>query len=86
MAIFGPTDPVRNGPWNPADPSLTRYRTCDCHYERQCRRSIEQWCLGTITEEEVRQAVNDRLNGTNRTPPAFAKGFGGPGQARRPKG
>ncbi len=70
VALFGPTDPVRNGPWNPDDRSLSRYTTCDCHYERRCRRAVEQWCLGSIGEEEVRQAVNDRLDRTSPKPQA----------------
>ena len=70
VAIFGPTDPVRNGPWNPDDRSLARYESCDCHYERRCRRTAEHWCLGTISEEEARQAVNDRLDRTNSRPQA----------------
>jgi lipopolysaccharide heptosyltransferase I len=61
VALFGPTDPLRNGPWSPDDRTLSRYTTCDCHYERRCRRTAEQWCLGTITEDEVRQAVDARL-------------------------
>lgn len=81
VAIFGPTDPVRNGPWSADDRSLSRYATCDCHYERRCRRSAEQWCLGTISEDEVRQAVSERLNRTDSKPPAFAKGFGEASQA-----
>jgi lipopolysaccharide heptosyltransferase I len=61
VALFGPTDPSRNGPWVPEDRSLSRYATCDCHYERRCRRTTEAWCLGSIGEDEVRQAVDDRL-------------------------
>ena len=61
VALFGPTDALRNGPWSPDDFALSRYATCDCHYERRCRRPAEQWCLGTISEDEVRQAVHDRL-------------------------
>jgi len=68
VALFGPTDPFRNGPWSPDDRSLSRYTTCDCHYERRCRRTAEQWCLGSISEDEVRQAVHDRLLAVRPTP------------------
>lgn len=61
VALFGPTDPIRNGPWVSADRTLSRYSTCDCHYERRCRRTADAWCLATITEEDVRQAVDARL-------------------------
>jgi lipopolysaccharide heptosyltransferase I len=61
VALFGPTNPRRNGPWDPRDITLARYDACDCHYERRCRREAERWCLGTIGEDEVRQAIDDRL-------------------------
>jgi heptosyltransferase I len=65
VALFGPTDPLRNGPWSPDDRTLSRYSTCDCRYERRCRRTAEQWCLGSIGEEEVREAVDARLRTGN---------------------
>jgi lipopolysaccharide heptosyltransferase I len=60
VALFGPTNPLRNGPWNPRDISISRYDACDCHYERRCRRA-EGWCLGTIGVDEVARAVDERL-------------------------
>jgi lipopolysaccharide heptosyltransferase I len=63
VALFGPTDPRRNGPWVEADVSLSRYDTCACHYERRCRYGADRWCLATITETEVRDAVTARLGG-----------------------
>jgi len=61
VALFGPTDPQRNGPWLAADISLSRYDGCDCHYERRCRRDAARWCLGTITVNEVVAAIDRRL-------------------------
>ena len=61
VALFGPTDPQRNGPWRSADISLSRYDGCDCHYERRCRRDAAQWCLGTITVDEVMTAIGRRM-------------------------
>jgi lipopolysaccharide heptosyltransferase I len=69
VAIFGPTDPSRNGPWSADDRSLSRYASCECHYERRCRRPAARWCLATITEEDVRQAVSDRLDRRGLEPP-----------------
>jgi lipopolysaccharide heptosyltransferase I len=60
VALFGPTSPARNGPWNRDDVVLSRYDQCDCHYQRTCRRS-SGWCLGTISVDEVRAAVDRRL-------------------------
>jgi lipopolysaccharide heptosyltransferase I len=61
VALFGPTDPARNGPWGAGDLEISRYARCDCHYERSCRRDLSAWCLGTITEDEIRRAINARL-------------------------
>jgi lipopolysaccharide heptosyltransferase I len=61
VAVFGPTSPSRNGPWLPADVEISRYDRCDCHYERRCRREPAAWCLGTIGEDEVRAAIDERL-------------------------
>jgi lipopolysaccharide heptosyltransferase I len=61
VALFGPTDPARNGPWGPGDREISRYDRCDCHYERRCRRDAEAWCLASITEDEVRRAIDARL-------------------------
>ena len=61
VALFGPTDAHRNGPWDARDIALERYGRCDCHYERQCRRDDATWCLGTIAEDEVRRAIEARL-------------------------
>lgn len=60
VALFGPTDPERNGPWRAEDVVISRYAACDCHYARRCRRATG-WCLGTIALEEVQDAVDRRL-------------------------
>ena len=59
IGIFGPTDPSRNGPWGEDDLSVSRYRACACHYERQCR--ISGWCLLDISPREVMDLVDKRL-------------------------
>ncbi|HEY0873377.1 MAG TPA: glycosyltransferase family 9 protein [Vicinamibacterales bacterium] len=59
VAIFGPTDPERNGPWRPDDVTVSRYDTCGCHYDRRCTQ--ESWCLTTIPVAEVTAAVQRRL-------------------------
>jgi heptosyltransferase-1 len=62
VALFGPTDPERNGPWDAGDVTVSRYQVCDCHYQRRCVHGAgERWCLGTITEEDVREAIDQRL-------------------------
>ena len=59
VALFGPTNPARNGPWDEADISLSRYRECVCHYERRCRRGRS--CIEDISVDEVRDAIDRRL-------------------------
>jgi ADP-heptose:LPS heptosyltransferase len=62
VSIFGPTDPGRNGPWDPEDEILSRYAACACHYQRACRRGPDDWCLRGLTESDVREAVTRRLS------------------------
>ncbi|MEZ5319120.1 MAG: lipopolysaccharide heptosyltransferase I [Vicinamibacterales bacterium] len=61
VALFGPTSPARNGPWDPRDVSITRYDACDCHYVRRCRRPDADWCLASIAVGEVVHAIDRRL-------------------------
>jgi ADP-heptose:LPS heptosyltransferase len=60
VALFGPTDPARNGPWAAADRVVSRYGTCACHYQRRCRAG--EWCLGGIAVDEVARAIEARLS------------------------
>ena len=60
VAIFGPTDPARNGPFASDDVVVSRYETCRCHYERRCRRSA--WCLAEVSVAEVTAAIQQRLS------------------------
>jgi heptosyltransferase-1 len=59
VSIFGPTDPDRNGPWDPQDLSVSRFASCRCHYLRRCRES--SWCLAGVPGSEVTAAVQQRL-------------------------
>lgn len=61
VSLFGPTDPLRNGPWAPDDVAVSRFGTCGCHYERRCHKP--SWCLGSIEIAEVTAAVQQRLLG-----------------------
>jgi lipopolysaccharide heptosyltransferase I len=67
VAIFGPTDPGRNGPWSADDITLSRFGECVCHYERRCRR--EHGCIEEITIEDVLGAIERRFT---LVPPAHA--------------
>jgi heptosyltransferase I len=59
VALFGPTDPGRNGPWSPNDLIVSRHASCACHYQRQCR--VESWCLNDVAVAEVTAAIQQRL-------------------------
>ena len=59
VAIFGPTDPGRNGPWAAGDVVVSRYGSCECHYQRQCRQAA--WCLNDVSVAEVTAAIQQRL-------------------------
>jgi lipopolysaccharide heptosyltransferase I len=61
VAVFGPTSPGRNGPWDPRDVSISRYEACDCHYVRRCRRPDADWCLRAIAVPDVTRAIDARL-------------------------
>ncbi|MBA2260533.1 MAG: glycosyltransferase family 9 protein [Acidobacteria bacterium] len=58
VSLFGPTDPLRNGPWDPADVAISRFETCGCHYDRRCHQRA--WCLDSITVAELTAAVQRR--------------------------
>jgi lipopolysaccharide heptosyltransferase I len=59
VAIFGPTNPSRNGPWSPDDVAVTRFERCECHYQRICQNDV--WCLESVTVAEVTAAIQQRL-------------------------
>jgi lipopolysaccharide heptosyltransferase I len=59
VALFGPTRAERNGPWSPADITISRFDRCVCHYERRCRR--DRPCIDDITVGEVVAAVERRV-------------------------
>lgn len=59
VGIFGPTDPLRNGPVSADDISLSRRDRCECFHLRACRAA--RWCLEDLGVEEVQRAVSVRL-------------------------
>jgi lipopolysaccharide heptosyltransferase I len=59
VGLYGPTSPARNGPFAPADVTLSRFETCVCHHERRCRRATP--CIDAIALAEVQDAVTRRL-------------------------
>jgi heptosyltransferase I len=64
VALFGPTNPARNGPWHTDDVSVSRFDSCRCHYQRRCRSAA--WCLEGIGVPEVTAAIQQRMAVTRR--------------------
>ncbi|MCX6552033.1 MAG: glycosyltransferase family 9 protein [Acidobacteria bacterium] len=59
VGVYGPTNPVRNGPFAGHDICVSRFDECECHHKRQCRR--ETPCVNTITLDEVVAAADRRM-------------------------
>ena len=59
VALFGPTDPARNGPFAPADVVLRRMPGCAPCYSRSCQRHAG--IMREIGAAEVQAAVVKRL-------------------------
>jgi lipopolysaccharide heptosyltransferase I len=59
VGLFGPTRSERNGPWSPDDVTISRMASCECAYQRTCRRN--QMCIADISVEDVVHAAERRL-------------------------
>ncbi len=59
VGLYGPTDPVRNGPWASRDVTLSAFDRCECAYQRRCRQG--RWCLLDISPRQVVDAVGRRV-------------------------
>jgi ADP-heptose:LPS heptosyltransferase len=68
VALFGPTDPARNGPFAPADVVVHRRPACFPCHRRQC--AVHADVMAGIAAAEVAEAVDRRLGAAT---PADAK-------------
>jgi lipopolysaccharide heptosyltransferase I len=59
VGIYGPTDPIRNGPWAAGDRTVSRRDRCQCFHKRRCHAA--RWCLDDIGIAEVEEACLRRL-------------------------
>lgn len=55
VGIYGPTDPLRNGPWNPQDASCSINYECSPCYQRTCPIGVQ--CLKKLDVGPVLDAV-----------------------------
>ncbi|MBI5183569.1 MAG: glycosyltransferase family 9 protein [Nitrospinae bacterium] len=58
VAIFGPTDPIRNGPYGDNHTVIHKDLVCSGCYKRRCQ-TME--CMKGITAEEVYRAVKEKV-------------------------
>jgi lipopolysaccharide heptosyltransferase II len=61
VAVFGPTDPVRTGPYGCGHSVLTHDVPCRPCLSRRCRHTVSLACLSGVAPEQVVQAVRDRV-------------------------
>ena len=77
VGLYGPSDPVRNGPWSPDDEVVSAFPDCACaarragagravHMVRRCRARTA--CLDAVSVEQVCAAVDRRLRRIDRDP------------------
>ena len=60
LALFGPTDPNRTGPYGSAHRVLTSDRPCRPCFRRECKYGSSQ-CLRDLTPEAVVRAAAEML-------------------------
>ena len=61
VALFGPTDPVRTGPYGTGHAVLTHDLACRPCLKRRCHYTVPMACLSGVTPELVVEAVRDRV-------------------------
>jgi ADP-heptose:LPS heptosyltransferase len=57
---FGPTNPLRNGPYGKGHRVLVSGIGCSPCYSRRCRNTVELDCLRRLSPEAVVAAVRER--------------------------
>lgn len=61
VALFGPTSPVRTGPYGAQHCVLTNPVPCSPCFSRNCRHAVDRECLTGIAPRQVVEAVRSRL-------------------------
>jgi ADP-heptose:LPS heptosyltransferase len=64
VALFGPTDPERNGPFRPADLVVRRAPSCAPCYGRHCK--VHAGVMAGLGVDEVLRAARERLASSSR--------------------
>ncbi|MCC6967309.1 MAG: glycosyltransferase family 9 protein [Nitrospira sp.] len=61
VALFGPTDPVKTGPYGRGHVVLSNPVECRPCFRRECSRAVRLECLTGVTSEQVVRAVQQQL-------------------------
>lgn len=61
VSIFGPTSPVRTGPYGAGHATLTHEIPCRPCFSRTCRNATSLECLTGLSPDRVIEAVHERL-------------------------
>jgi heptosyltransferase-1 len=61
VALFGPTSPVRTGPYGKQHRVLTHPLPCSPCFSRRCTNAVERECLTGIAPSQVVEAVRSQL-------------------------
>ncbi len=61
VALFGPTSPVRTGPYGKGHRVVTHDVPCRPCFSRVCRYRVPLACLAGISPDQVLEAVRERL-------------------------
>ena len=69
VGVFGPTDPARNGPFDPADVVVRRVPPCAPCHRRRCAR--HEGIMATIDPSEIAAAAFRRLQTPAASPSAL---------------
>lgn len=66
VALFGPTDPLRTGPYGRGHLVLSHAVDCSPCFQRRCSRAVTLECLTGIRPEQVVHAVERQLDRSSR--------------------
>ena len=61
VALFGPTDPVKTGPYGKGHVVLSHAVECRPCFRRDCARAVPLECLTAVRPEQVVRAVEQQL-------------------------
>jgi lipopolysaccharide heptosyltransferase II len=66
VALFGPTDPARTGPYGLGHLVLSHAVACRPCFSRACKHAVPFECLNAVTPDQVEEAVRRQLLGRER--------------------